>query len=311
MSDSSAPPAIPGLRVLQRGWLSSNNILLDAGPGQAVLVDSGHTVHAAQTVALVRQELQGRHLIRVINTHLHSDHCGGNAALQRAFGCSLATPSGHYQAALAWDEKALSYRDTGQTCERFSPDESLVSGQVLEIGSRRWQVLATGGHDPHAVVLFDEAAGLLISADTLWENGFGVIFPELDGIDAFAEEAAVLDLIEALNPRWVIPGHGAPFGDVVGALARARSRLDGFRADPARHHRHAMRVLVKYHLMEVQQMSWATYVDWFEQCRLAHSIWALLKQPDGSVRDWAVRLAQELVASGALGADEDLLFDKP
>ena len=70
------------MQVLQRGWLSSNNILFTGGD-QTALVDSGYLTHAAQTVALVRHGLQGRPLDRLINTHLHSDHCGGNAALQR------------------------------------------------------------------------------------------------------------------------------------------------------------------------------------------------------------------------------------
>src|SRR5690606_6700204 len=76
--------ALNGLTVLERGWLSSNNVLIHAAPGEpgAVLVDSGHVVHAEQTVALVRHALRaGEPLVRVVNTHLHSDHCGGNAAL--------------------------------------------------------------------------------------------------------------------------------------------------------------------------------------------------------------------------------------
>ena len=76
-----------GLTVFERGWLSSNNVLLTdpADPrAPAVLVDSGHCTHAAQTVALVARALGGRPLGRILNTHLHSDHCGGNARLQRA-----------------------------------------------------------------------------------------------------------------------------------------------------------------------------------------------------------------------------------
>ena len=47
----------PGVRVFERGWLSSNNVLID-GPEGATLVDSGYASHAAQTVALVEQALQ-------------------------------------------------------------------------------------------------------------------------------------------------------------------------------------------------------------------------------------------------------------
>ena len=68
--------------MLERGWLSSNNVLLDGDDG-ATLIDSGHCVHAEQTVALLRQQLGAQPLRELINTHLHSDHCGGNAALQR------------------------------------------------------------------------------------------------------------------------------------------------------------------------------------------------------------------------------------
>ena len=45
---------LDGLRVFERGWLSSNNLLIHAAPGEpgAVLVDTGHVNHAPQTVAL-------------------------------------------------------------------------------------------------------------------------------------------------------------------------------------------------------------------------------------------------------------------
>ena len=63
-------------------------------------------------------------------------------------------------------------------------------------GARAWDVLAAPGHDPHSVMLFDAAQGVLISADALWENGFGVVIPELDGVGAYDYVAAVLARIE-------------------------------------------------------------------------------------------------------------------
>ena len=52
MPASQAPQALHGLTVLERGWLSSNNVLIP-DPAGATLVDSGHCVHAPQTLALV------------------------------------------------------------------------------------------------------------------------------------------------------------------------------------------------------------------------------------------------------------------
>jgi glyoxylase-like metal-dependent hydrolase (beta-lactamase superfamily II) len=183
-------PALHGLTVLQRGWLSSNNVLLHGQGAGAVLVDSSHLLHAQQTLALVRQALAGEALAGIVNTHLHSDHCGGNATLQAALGGRITVPIRAFDAASAWDEDRLSYRHTGQRCQRFHPDAALSPGQSLRVGGRQWQALAAPGHDPDSLLLFDAQHGVLISADALWENGFGVVFPELEGEPGFDDVAA-------------------------------------------------------------------------------------------------------------------------
>jgi len=304
-----AVPALHGLTILERGWLSSNNVLLHGSGEGAWLIDTSHVLHAEQTVALLRQALHGEALLGLVNTHLHSDHCGGNAAVQRALGCAIRIPPGQWAAALAWDEQALSYRPTGQHCERFVPDAQIEPGQVLHAGGRSWQALAAPGHDPHSLVLFDAHEGVLISADALWENGFGVVFPELEGEQAFDEVASVLDLIESLDARWVIPGHGAPFGDTPAALQRARRRLDAYRADPARHSRHAAKVLVKYHLLEEQRQPWPDFVAWFASAGLFGTIWQRLGRPEGTLTAFAELLVAELVAVGALGRQGSVLHN--
>ena len=299
-----------GVRVLERGWLSSNNVVLAGGGAGAVLVDTGHVNHAAQTVALVRHALGGEPLARIVNTHLHSDHCGGNAAVRRAFGdVPVAVPPGQWDAVDRWDDDALSYAETGQRIERFPVHERLQAGDTFAVGGRRWQVVAAPGHDPHAVMLWADADRLLISADALWGNGFGVVFPELDGEPGFDDVAASLDTIAALAPRTVIPGHGAPFDDVSDALARARQRLAAFRADPPRHLRHGIKVLVKYHLMEERSQALADFEAWFAATRLARAVWEALGRPLGDAAAFGRAVAGELVASGALARDGDTLRD--
>lgn len=296
--------ALPSdVAVFERGWLSSNNILLHGRDGEpATLVDSSHCLHGEQTAALVRHALRpGEALTALVNTHLHSDHCGGNAALQRAFpGVRLEIPPGEADAVARWDEDALSYRATGQRIERFMPGAVLRAGASLQVGARSWTALAAPGHDPHSLILFDAQDGVLISADALWADGFGVVFPELDGEQAFDDVAAVLDLIERLAPRVVIPGHGAPFGEVADALKRARSRLASFVADPARHARHGAKVLLKYHLLEERQQPLTDLLDWWSATPLAQRVWRRLGQPEHTLTAWGRQLVDELTASGAL-----------
>jgi glyoxylase-like metal-dependent hydrolase (beta-lactamase superfamily II) len=253
------------MTVFQRGWLSANNILFH-GDGPTALVDSGYASHSEQTVALVRAALRDRPLDLLLNTHLHSDHCGGNAALQAAYP-ALETwiPPGMADSVRHWDPVALTYEPTGQHCPPFRMDAVLRPGAEVLLGSRAWQVHGAPGHDPHSVVLFEPVDRVLISADALWANGFGVVFQELEGEEAFDEVAVTLDRIEHLQPRFVVPGHGAPFAGpeaVAMALANARRRLAGFIADPARHARHAAKVLLKFKLLERQRVAYADLERW-------------------------------------------------
>ena len=297
---------LQGLTVLERGWLSSNNVLIHPVPGEsgAVLVDTSHVNHAAQTCTLVARTLArlgGVPLATIVNTHLHSDHCGGNAALQAAFGAPVLVAPGMAQAVRRWDMGRLTYLATGQRCARFEAAGELSPHAPLVAGARQWEVIPAPGHDPDSVMLFDRDHGVLISADALWGNGFGIVFPEVVGEPGFDDVQAVLDLIGRLPVRVVIPGHGAPFTDVADALARAQRRLDGHRTDPARHARHALKVLIKYHMMEEQRQPHADLLDWAAATPMLQALWdrhgrALAASP----RRWGEQVVDELLAGGAL-----------
>lgn len=294
--------ALPdGITVFERGWLSANNVLFH-GDGATALVDSGYATHSAQTVALVRQALGGRALDLLLNTHLHSDHCGGNAALQAEYpAIRTMIPPGMAQQVRDWDPVALTYEPTGQQCPRFRFEDVLRPGCEIELGGRRWQVHGAPGHDPHSVVLFEPGQRVLISADALWESGFGVVFQELEGEAAFHEVATTLDLIERLQPQSLIPGHGAPFGGagaVAAAVGIARRRLGGFIADPGRHARHAAKVLLKFKLLELQRISYADLERWAS----GTTYFPLILErhfPGQSPAEWFGGLVDELVASNA------------
>lgn len=303
----------PGVALFERGWLSSNNLLLTdpRGAGPSALVDSGYCTHAQQTLALVRQALGGAPLQVLANTHLHSDHCGGNAALQQQYPqLRTAIPPGQAQHVRDWDADALSYAPTGQQCPRFRFDTLLQPGQEIALGAGRWQVHAAPGHDPHAVLLFEPASRLLVAGDALWHNGFGVVFPELEGDAAFAEVGASLDLITRLGPATVVPGHGGAFADVGPALERARRRLDGFVAAPRKHALYAAKVLLKFKLLELQRieesalLAWAQRTPYFQTLHARHFVDA------GPLHAWGTTLVDDLLRSGAAAREGALLVNR-
>lgn len=302
------PQLPPGLTVFQRGWLSSNNILVQGTQGTA-LIDSGYCTHAPQTLALVRAALGERPLDLLVNTHLHSDHCGGNAALQTAYpALQTHIPPGLARHVRDWNAEALTYTPTGQTCPPFGFDALLRPGTEITLGDTPWQVHAAPGHDTHSVILFEPATRVLVSADALWERGFGVVFPELEGEDAFDEVGQTLDLIESLRPATVIPGHGAVFTGVDAALAYARERLDGFVAQPARHVRHAAKVLLKFKLLEVQQMAQSAFTAWAQATPYFLQMYRL-HAADAGFLQWVETLLAELERAGAARRDAALIHN--
>jgi len=270
---SESPPDIAGtlrelgIELLERGWLSSNCMLFTGGGARepATVVDSGYALHAPQTVAWLEGRLGERALGRVVNTHLHSDHCGGNADIQRRFGSQVWVPDVSLQIVQCWDEERLTYRATDQSCERFSATGGIPSGGDIRLGNRTWRAWSSPGHDPDALVFFEPRSRVLIAGDALWQDRLAIVFPELAGGGGFGAVRRTLDAIESLNPRIVIPGHGAPFCDVARALQTSRDRVAGFEREPRKHFRYALRALAMFHLLEHRRRPRSELRRWMAQ----------------------------------------------
>ena len=296
----------PTMRFLERDWLSSNGVLFDDGR-QAALVDTGYVKHREHMHAVLRHALGTRPLDLVVNTHLHSDHCGGNALLQQVYGSRTLIPAASADAVRDWDAGGLSFETTSQRCDRFGFDGTLDDGETLTLGGLRWQAIAAPGHDPDALVLYCADARILISADALWENGFGVIFPELEGAPGFSEQRAILERIATLDVAVVVPGHGRLFTDVAGALGRAHRRLDHLSADPARNARHAVKVMLKFLLLEHERMPVDGVAALLDAMPLsANANRRFIGMPSRALAEWAVTA---LLEAGAARIDGGMLLN--
>ncbi len=291
--------------VLERGWLSANNIVFFEGDG-ATVVDSGYVTHAAQTVDLVFHALSGRQLKRVINTHSHSDHIGGNAALQEAFACEIIVPAGIHAAIADWDVDALLLSPLGQQAARFQHDRLIAADQEVEMGGLNWRALAVPGHDMEALAYYNPEQRILISGDALWENGFGVIFPELLGeADGLAYTRSTLEMLARLPVDIVIPGHGRPFVDVDLALERAFRRVDSFVADIDKLAWHAIKVMVAFAMMEKRRLPAADFPAFVLGLPFAVDLnTRYLSLPDGQLVN---RIMRELLLVNALRLQDGML----
>ncbi len=253
------------MRVFVRDWLSANHILLTSDDG-CVVIDSGYGKHVPLTLALIasRSGLDGRPLATLVNTHCHSDHVGGNAALRRAYACTIAVPAGEAALIEAWDEEALLFGHADQHVERFDVDRTLFSGDTYRWGDLEWRALAAPGHAMGALVFFNDEHGILVSGDALWQNGYGIVMPPEVDPAALPAARATLEMIAGLRPRCVIPGHGEPFSDVDAALERAFRRTTAFEADPLRMARHLLKALLMFTLLDRERLALAALPAYLE-----------------------------------------------
>jgi glyoxylase-like metal-dependent hydrolase (beta-lactamase superfamily II) len=239
-----------------RDWLSSNNVVLKSGDGH-VVIDSGYVGHAPLTLALLAtpQGLGDAPLAKLVNTHCHSDHMGGNAAIKERYGCPIALPEGEAPVIDAWEQQTLLLEYADQRADPFRYDEILQPGASYVWGDLEWRALAAPGHDMAALVFYNPEHRILVSGDALWENGYGLVMPPEIDPRALPATRATIEMLGRLDIRTVIPGHGEPFSDVGAALERAASRTAAFEADSLRVARHALKVALSFTLLDRRRLA--------------------------------------------------------
>ena len=289
---SSLPPSIT---VLVRDWLSANNVLLRGRDGN-VIIDTGYVRDAPRTLALVAEALAGEPLVLIVNTHGHSDHIGGNAALAARYACPIAVPAGEAALLENWDTRG----------DRFAVSSTLAPGSRHVWGELEWQALFAPGHDMGALVFYNSEQRILLSGDALWEHGFGLVMPPEIDPACMPATRATLDAIAALDIRCVIPGHGQPFTDAGAALERAYSRLAALQADSRRAARSVVKALLAFALLDRRRMALATLPDYVERIGFFRDFNALFFRQRPA--DFATMLVEDLERAGAVRREGEWLL---
>ena len=216
-------------------------VLFDTG-----INEPGSLAHLERALAQVNLKLE--HVRLLVCTHAHADHYGQAATIIDRSGCELwMHPDHRHQTAFGDDPDAAlerrveiarqsgvpagplaAYGEAARTRNSgikalVLPDKELVAGVRVTTDLGVWEVHETPGHAPSHVSLHQPERRLLISGDHLlgrvsiyYEHGWSP--------DPVAEFLTSLDVVERLDARLCLSGHGRTFTDVQ-AHVEANRRL--------------------------------------------------------------------------------------
>jgi glyoxylase-like metal-dependent hydrolase (beta-lactamase superfamily II) len=206
-------------------------VLFDTG-----MHEPGSLAHLERAMSQVNLKLD--HVRLLVCTHAHSDHYGQAATIVERSGCELwmhphhqhqtqfgddpdaalarrievARQSGVPAEPLAAYQDAAKGRNTGVKAIVL-PDRELVAGVKVTTDLGEWEVYETPGHAPSHVCLHQPERRMLISGDHLlgrvsiyYEHGWSP--------DPVGEFLSSLDVVEGLDTRLCLSGHGRTFTDV-------------------------------------------------------------------------------------------------
>ena len=159
---------------------------LIVGAQRALLFDSGMGIGDVREVTAELTKLP----VVVLNSHTHFDHVGGNWQFDTVYGMDTAFTRGSARGGTEVKGEIAAGQICGKLPEGFDATHYqtrpwkiarfLHDGDVVELGGRRLMVIATPGHTPDAICLWDAANGLLFTGDTYYKGTVWLYRPETD-----------------------------------------------------------------------------------------------------------------------------------
>ncbi|GAA3704470.1 MBL fold metallo-hydrolase [Arthrobacter ginkgonis] len=225
---------------------------------ECVVVDPGFDSdegHAQLLAALARLDVGPSEISGIVATHFHTDHLGMAARLARGSGAWIALGEHERRHISAFDDAAAETRrdqermrtwgvpehrvaeaamDPGRLNELrrlADADCRLADGEILTAAGHILRVMATPGHTPGHVCLWDDAGELVLAGDHVLPRISPNVSLEIRGdTDPLRHNIASLRRIAENDHYEVCPAHEYRFR---GAAARARE-LEGHIAERSR-----------------------------------------------------------------------------
>ena len=193
------------------------NVVFVIGSRATLVVDTGLGERNGATVMRAEQKLAKGPILYLTTTHYHSEHTTGeqafpantiiirNTAQQEEMDKSVGA---HMDAFRKMSAQNL---DLLQNVKFRPPDVLFDREAKIDLGGVTARLFYVGpAHTKGDELIFVEEDSVLIPGDIVQKD----IFPIMPNADASLKGwLAILDNVEALHPKFIVPDHGAPIVD--------------------------------------------------------------------------------------------------
>lgn len=222
----------------------NDGLVFDAGYGT-----KGSVRYLVREIRRIEEHCRGRgescSISSVLPSHAHPDHFAGLAALRAEMGLRILLTGPMLETIGTRKAYRASYRiernDEGPLVRfardhflrpaeswfyeslygtRFisDPDGIIRNGTVMEIGGRAWRVIASPGHSPDHLSLYDEASGILLGGDNVLRSVTTWLGPPKSDLKKYI---LTLEMIASLpGLRRILGAHGRPVEDPRERIAK-------------------------------------------------------------------------------------------
>ena len=206
----------PNVFAIYEPYQSEETIgYLIVGNAQALLFDTGMGIGDLKALTLKLTKLP----IVVLNSHTHDDHVGNNWQFDTVYGMdneftrrNAKGSKQDAQAEIAPGEICGSlpagFDRAAYRTRPWKVSKWLHDADRIDLGGRTIEVIATPGHTPDSICLFDRNHGLLFTGDTYYPGTVWLYRPETDLV-AYGNSVRK---IAALQPevKLVLGAHNVP-----------------------------------------------------------------------------------------------------
>ncbi|MBO7262276.1 MAG: MBL fold metallo-hydrolase [Alistipes sp.] len=170
---------------------------------EAIIIDAGNMSEAENEHLRTVVEELGLKVVMAVNTHGHFDHTQGVMYVTKQFGAKFAC-SGEDKFLMASDSSATMY---GLKCNPVPEiDIDLSKVESISFGNTTLRIIKTPGHTPGHVSLYNEAAKVLFTGDTLFRESIGRT--DLPGGDySWIMKSILEEIIPLGDDVKIYPGH--------------------------------------------------------------------------------------------------------